>query len=117
MIRYTRGTRVPISTVFYNSTGGIMTPTTVTITIAYPTGSTTSDWPFDGTDLATTTVTMSTPLTTAGTYTTTWDSAISGNGVVYWTAVPSTDSFYQVNEGKFELRGGLANPTAVPTTL
>ena len=121
MIRYTRGERIVIRTsAFKNSTGGVVYPSSVILTIAYPHGSTTSRWPHDGTELQTTTITMTTPTTAStsavvGQWVTTWNSAISGAGIVYWTAVPST--VYGISEGRFQLRGGLANPTAVPTTL
>ena len=122
MIRYNRGSRIPIATIFYDSTGGIVYPASVNITIAYADGSTDSRWPLDGTELESTTVTMTTPTTAStdalvGQWRTTWDSAVASPGVVYWSAVPSTDVFTNINEGKFELRGGLANPIAVPTTL
>ena len=121
MIRYTRCERIVIRTsAFKDSTGGVVYPSSVTLTIAYPHGSTTSRWPYDGTELQTTTITMTTPTTAStsavvGQWVTTWNSAISGQGIVYWTAVPST--VYGISEGRFQLRGGLANPTAVPTTL
>lgn len=120
MIRYTRGTKAIIRTIFYDTSGDIAYPTSVNITFAYPTGTTTSRWPHDGTELATTTIALTTPTTVStaalvGQWQTTWNTAISNTGVVYWTAVPSNLT-YGINEGKFELRGGLANPTAVPTT-
>jgi hypothetical protein len=121
MIHYTRGEKIVIRTsAFKDSTGGVVFPTSVNITIAYPHGSTNSRWPHDGTELQTTTFAMTTPSTAStaalvGQWVTTWNSAISGAGIVYWTAVPST--VYGISEGKFQLRGGLANPTAVPTTL
>lgn len=120
MIRYTRGDQIVIRTLFKDSSGDIAYPSTVRITFAYPEGSTSSRWPHDGTELATTTITMTTPSTAStaalvGQWATTWNSAIASTGIVYWTAVPSTLRF-GINEGKFELRGGLANRTAIPTT-
>jgi hypothetical protein len=121
MIRYTRGSKVIIRTLFRDTSGDIAYPTTVNITFAYPSGSTSSRWPQDGTEMETTTITMTTPTTAStsalvGQWATTWNTAISGTGMVYWTAVPSTLT-YGVNEGKFKLVGGLAHPTAVPSTL
>lgn len=125
MIRYTRGSKIPISTIFYDSSGDVAYPTSVHLTIAYPDGSTGSGrWPLNGADLVTTSnISMTTPttVTTAalvGVWRSTWASGASGPGVVYWTAVPSTDGLsYGVNEGKFELRGGMASSAAVATTL
>lgn len=121
MIHYTRGSKIVLRTIFYDTSGDIAYPSTVNITIAYPHGSTNSRWPHDGTELETTTITMTTPTTASssalvGLWATTWNSAVSNTGMVYWTAVPST-MFDGPKEGKFQLRGGLANPTAVPTTL
>jgi hypothetical protein len=121
MIRYTRGSKIVISTIFYDTSGDIAYPSTVTLTIAHPSASTSSRWPVDGTELETTTLSMTTPSTATtsavvGQWLTTWNSAISGRGLVSWTAVPSTLN-YGVNEGKFELRGGLASSLAVASTL
>lgn len=124
MIRYTRGSKVVIQTIFYDSTGGVAFPTSVHLTIAYPAQSTRSQWPHSGDDLATTAnISMTTPSTVStatnvGVWKTTWNSAVSGPGIVYWTAVPTTGSLVSgVNEGKFELRGGLASSRAVASTL
>lgn len=125
MIRYTRGSKVTIEAIFYDSTGGIAYPTSVHLTIAYPSGSTSSGgWPMSGDDLETTSgISMTTPSTAStsaliGVWRSTWNSAISGPGVVYWTAVPTTESLgYGVKEGRFELRGGLASSVAVASTL
>lgn len=121
MIHYTRGSKIVISTVFYDTSGDIAYPSTVTITIAHPSGSTGSRWPLDGTELETTTFAMTTPTTVTtsalvGQWRTSWNSAISGRGLVSWTAVPSTLD-YGVNEGRFTLRGGLASSRAVASTL
>lgn len=117
MIHYTRGEKIVIRTsAFKDSTGGVVYPSSVTLTIAYPS----SGWPHNGTELNTTTITMTTPTTAStssvvGQWVTTWNSAVSVAGPVFWTAVPST--VYGISEGRFQLRGGLANPTAVPSTL
>lgn len=121
MIRYTRGTKVIVETIFYDTSGDIAYPTSANITIAYPDGSTGARWPFDGEDMLTTTIALTTPSTAStdanvGKWKTTWDSSPSAQGTVYWSAVPSNLT-YGVNEGQFVLRGGLANPIAVPTTL
>jgi hypothetical protein len=121
MIHYTRGTKVILRTLFKDTSGDIAYPSSVRITIDYPHGSTSSRWPVDGGELETTNMAMTTPSTAStsalvGQWVTTWNSAISNTGVVYWTAVPA-DATYGINEGRFLLKGGLANPTAVPTTL
>jgi len=116
MNTYNRGSKVIIETVFYDTSGDIAQPTSARIVIAYPSGSTSDDWPFDGNDLLTSTSSLANTSTTAGTWATTWNSAVSAPGVVAWTAVPS-NTLYGVNEGRFLLRGGLANSAAVPTTL
>ena len=121
MIRYNRGTKVIISTIFRDTSGDIVYPTSANVTIAYPDGSTTARWPFDGEDMLTTTVALTTPTTATtsalvGQWRTTWNRSVSAKGTVYWTAVPA-DLTYGVNEGSFVLRGGLASTTAVPTTL
>lgn len=125
MIRYTRGSKVTISTIFYDSSGDIAYPSSVHLTIAYPDGSTGGGkWPLNGAELVTTSgISMTTPTTVStaalvGQWRSTFLSAKSAPGLVYWTAVPSTDGLaYGVNEGRFELRGGLASSRAVMSTL
>lgn len=125
MIRYTRGSKVTISVgPFKDSSGDVAFPTSVHLTIAYPDYSTSSKWPLGGDDLATTSgISMTTPTTAStaalvGVWRSSWNSAVASPGIVYWTAVPSTESLsYGVVEGKFELRGGLASTRAVASTL
>lgn len=126
MIRYTRGSKVVIHAgPFYDSTGAIAYPTSVHLTIAYPDGTNGSPrWPLSGADLMSTSgISMTTPTTAStaelvGVWRSTWNSGVSSPGIVYWSAVPSTDGLtYGVAEGKFELRGGLASSIAVATTL
>lgn len=124
MIRYTRGSKVVIEAIFYDTSGDIAYPTSVHLTIAYPAQSTQGQWPFNGDDLATTAnISMTTPTTIStaaavGIWKTTWNSGVSGPGIVYWSAVPTTESLVSgVAEGKFELRGGLASSRAVASTL
>lgn len=125
MIHYIRGSKIPISAVFYDSSGDVAYPSSVSLTIAYPDGSTdVLAWPLSGDELQTTSgIAMTTPTTAStaalvGVWRSTWNSAAAGPGIVYWTAVPSTDGLaYGVKEGKFLLKGGFANPTAVGTTL
>jgi hypothetical protein len=127
MIRYTRGSKVVISTVFKDTSGDVAFPTSVHLTIAYPENSTGNPWPLSGTDLQTTaSISMTTPSTDPassasaiyGVWKTTWNSGASGPGIVYWTAVPTTELLVSgVNEGRFELRGGLASSRAVASTL
>jgi hypothetical protein len=123
MIRYTRGSKVVIDAIFYDTSEDIAYPTSVRVTLAYPDPSTSAKWPLSGDSLRTTYVTMTTPTTVStaalvGQWRTTWNSAASGRGIVHYTAVPSTDGLiYGVVEGKFELRGGLASSLAVLSTL
>lgn len=124
MIRYTRGSKVVIETIFYDTSGDVTFPTSVHLTIAYPAQSTGGQWPLSGADLETTaSISMTTPSTAStaanvGVWKTTWNSAVSGPGIVYWSAVPTTGSLVSgVREGKFELRGGLASSRAVASTL
>jgi hypothetical protein len=125
MIRYTRGSKVVIEALFRDSSGDIAYPTSVHLTIAYPEGPTgAASWPLSGDELASTSgISMTTPTTVSsaalvGVWRSTWNSGISSPGIVYWSAVPSTDGLvYGVKEGKFELRGGLASSIAVVSTL
>ena len=126
MIRYTRGSKITISAgPFLDSSGDVAYPSSVHLTIAYPDGSTGSGrWPLNGADYATTSnISMTTPTTAStdalvGVWRSTWASAVSAPGLVYWSAVPSTDGLaYGVSEGRFELRGGFASSAAVATTL
>ena len=125
MIRYTRGSKVVIETIFYNTSGEVTFPTSVHLTIAYPDPSTGGGrWPLSGDELLTTSgISMTTPTTAStaarvGIWTSTWNSAASATGLVYWTAVPTTGSLVSgVNEGRFELRGGFASTRAVASTL
>jgi hypothetical protein len=124
MIRYTRGSKVVIEAIFYDTSQDIVYPTSVHLTLAYPDPSTSARWPLSGDALLTTSsISMTTPTTAStaalvGVWTSTFNSAKSGMGVVHWTAVPSTNGLiYGVVEGKFELRGGLASSVAVLSTL
>src|SRR5512139_623006 len=86
MIRYTRGTKVILNPIFYDTSAAIAYPTSANITIAYPDGSTDARWPFDGNDMLTTTVALTTPTTAStsalvGQWRTTWDSSVSATGV------------------------------------
>ena len=124
MIHYTRGSKIPISAIFHDSSGDIAYPSSVTLTIAYPDGSTdVLAWPLSGDNLQTTAgIAMTTPttVTTAdlvGVWRSTWNSAASAPGMVYWSAVPSTGGLaYGVQEGKFLIKGGMANPCLLYTS-
>ena len=116
MERHNRGSKIPITTIFYDSSLDIAQPTSANITLSYPDGTVGADWPFDGTAQKTTTMALTIVSTILGTWATTWDSAVSAPGIIFWSAVPSNLTF-SVNEGEFLLRGNLANPTAVATTL
>jgi hypothetical protein len=125
MIRYTRGSKVVIEAIFYDTSQDIAYPTSVHLTIAYPDPSTGGyAWPLSGDALLTTSnISMTTPTTAStaalvGVWRSTFNSAKSARGVVHWTAVPSTNGLiYGVVEGKFELRGGPASSLAVLSTL
>ena len=116
MLRYNRGSKVVISTIFTSTDDDLAAPTSANLTLAYPDGATGSNWPFDGSEQQTTTLALTNTSTVTGTWATTWDSAVSAPGLIQWSAVPS-DLTFGVNEGQFLLRGNLANPTAVATTL
>ena len=119
MERYSRGTHVPITVIFYGATGDILQPTSATIAFSYPQAiSPTTQvipWPLDGEDQLSSTASMASISTTAGTWGSTWNSAVASTGVVFWTAYSSTDARAVVN-GQFELTGNLANPLAIPST-
>ena len=121
MQKYTRGSHIPIETVFYDSTGGVAhntTSATVNITVSYPAAlATTSDvgWPFNGDDRLTVTTTMTLASTATGIWTSTWASAVSAAGLIQWDAVPS-DLTFGVNEGEFELTGNQSNTIAILST-
>jgi len=53
--------------------------------------------------------------TAAGTWATTWNSAVASTGVILWTAYSSTDAGAVVNS-HFQLVGNLANFPAIPST-
>lgn len=118
MERHQRGSRVPITVIFHNSTGGIAQPTSANITISYADAAASTlwtQWPLDGQDRLTTTVALASVSTVAGTWATTWNSAVASTGLVFWTAYPST-TVYEIINGQFELIGNLANPIAIPST-
>jgi hypothetical protein len=108
MERHNRGSKVPITTIFYDSSGDIAQPTSASIVISYPSGTTGADWPFDGDTQMTTSTSLASVSTLLGTWATTWDSAVSARGMITWSAYPSNLSF-GVNEGRFLLRGNLSN--------
>lgn len=115
MERHNRGSRVPITVIFHNSTGAIAQPTSANIVFSYADASTTAEWPLDGQERLTTTATLASISTLAGTWGTTWNSAVASTGLVFWTAYPST-TVYEIINGQFELIGNLANPIAIPST-
>lgn len=120
MQRYTRGSNIPIQTVFYDSTGGIAqntTDATASITVSYPAAVSTGEtgWPLDGNDRLSATSTMTLASTATGVWTSTWASNVSANGLIQWDAVPSNLA-YGVNQGEFELVGNMANIAAVAST-
>lgn len=115
MDRFQRGTKVPITTIFYDATGGIAQPTSANIVFSYASPTTNIGWPLNGADRVTSTSSLASLSTTAGTWGTTWNSAVASTGVIYWTAYPST-LVSAVNNGKFELVGNLSNFPAIPST-
>lgn len=118
MEQHRRGSRVPITVIFHNSSGGIAQPTSANIVFSYIDASASTlwrQWPLDGQDRLTVTSTLASISTAAGTWGTTWNSAVASTGLVFWTAYPST-AIYEVINGQFELTGNLANPIAIPST-
>jgi hypothetical protein len=115
MDRFARGTKVRISTIFYDATGGIAQPTSANIVFSYANAASGSYWPLDGEDRLTSTSSLASVSTTLGTWATTWNSAVASTGFVYWTAYPST-LVTAVNFGQFELTGNPSGFPAIPST-
>lgn len=118
MERHQRGSRIPITVTFHDSTGGIAQPTSANIVFSYGDASATTtwcDWPLDASDRLTSTSALVSISTVTGTWATTWNSAVASTGLVFWTAYPST-TVYEVINGQFELIGNLANPIAILST-
>ena len=123
--RYIRGTQVPITTVFHDSSGGIAQPTSANVVISYAARddgtvgfgelSDSDHWPLDGSSRLSTTLPLASVSTVLGTWATTWDSAIADLGIVQWAAVPSA-GIAEITEGTFFLTGGFANHWAIPST-
>lgn len=110
---FQRGDDITIRHTFYDSTGGITSPTSVRMTLSFPS----SGWPFRG-ERETTYVTMTqlssddvnAPLGWEGT----WNSLPAYPGTIYWT-VRSDDLSDGVADGQFELRGNRANLSVTST--
>ncbi len=118
MERHQRGAKIPITVIFHNSSGGIAQPTSANIVFSYTDAASSTlwrQWPLDGEDRITTTSSLASVSTVAGTWATTWNSAVASTGLVFWTAYPST-TVYEVINGQFELMGNLASPIAIPST-
>ncbi len=111
---FQRGDDITIRHTFYDSTGGITSPTSVQLKISFPS----SGWPLRGCR-ETTTVTMTqltsddanAPLGWEGV----WNSLNAFPGTIYWT-VRSDDLSDGVADGQFQLRGNPANLTVTSTT-
>jgi hypothetical protein len=114
MIRYTRGSRVVVETVFYDSSGDIAQPSSVEITFTYrdccndERRRSLRPWQMGPEYLETASMSMT---NTNGTWAATFDTDVAAAGLVHWAAVADT---LAVNAGRFELRGGRANRFAVP---
>lgn len=106
MKRFTRGTKVDFSIVFYDSAGAVAVPESAALTVNYPT----DNYPLDGTDLLTKTSAMT--LNADGeTWKAACDTSVSGIGRVFWSAV-SSDPDLTVEQGEFNLIGNAATLTA-----
>lgn len=100
--RFNRGATIPFTHTFYDSTGGITSPSSARLTVSYPS----SGWPYRGT-METTFVTL-----TQSTATLSW----SGNlpttqmwpGPVFYH-IQSDDLTLAVEDGQFDLVGNPAN--------
>jgi hypothetical protein len=116
MIRYTRGSRVVVETIFYDSSGDIAQPSSVEITFTYrpccadDRGWTLQRWQM-GPCSSVETLSDSMTNTGDGTWAAAFYSDVAATGLVHWRAVADT---LDVNTGRFELRGGRANRDAVP---
>ena len=108
---FRRGATVPFTQTYYDSTGGIVSPSSATVTITYP--STDYDGhPFNdiggvvGGAWKTTTVTLTT--NSSGELVGTWPSSVSWPGWVFYT-ISAANSSLDTVDGEFELRGNPAN--------
>ena len=112
---FNRGADVTIQHTFYDSTGGVITPTSARLTISYPS---TLGFPLWN-DMESTYVSMSqlsstdvnSPLGWQGT----WNSISAAPGIVYWN-VRSDDFADGVADGSFLVRGNPANVLVASTT-
>ena len=110
---FRRGASVPFTQTYYDSTGGIVTPSSATVTIVYPTTDC-GGFPFNEREYyavwcnpwKTTTVELTS--NSSGELYGTWASSVSWPGWVYYTITPANSSLDTV-DGEFELRGNPAN--------
>lgn len=112
---FNRGASIPFTHTFYDSTGGITSPSSAYLTVTYPS----SGWPYRGV-METTRVAMTQQSSTYSSplaWTATWDSLASDAwpGPVFWD-VRSNDLSLAVETSQFELRGNPANMTITTTT-
>ena len=114
MKRFERGDDITIRHTFYDSTGGIVSPSSVRMTITFPSTSFPRTGCFETTYVTMTQLTSSdvnAPLGWEGT----WNSLPSYPGYVYWF-LRSDDLADGVSDGQFEIRGNPANMTVTSTT-
>ena len=98
---FRRGASIPFTQVYYDTTGGIINPSSVKVWITYPT----SGFPYR-TDRETTVISLTTNST--GGYEGSWSSTAAFPGWVYYH-IRAADTTVDVVDGAFELRGGPAN--------
>ena len=111
---FRRGEVVPFTQSYYDSTGGIVTPSSATVTITHPTTDCRGHPYVAQTHWSavycnswkTTTVSLTT--NSSGELYGTWASSAAWPGWVYYTVKPANSSLGTV-DGEFELRGNPAN--------
>jgi hypothetical protein len=112
---FNRGQHIPFRHSFYDTSGDLASPTSVALTISYPT----SGWPFNTCRETTTlSMTQSTEGSTHAEYLTwasTWASGQAYPGPVYWS-IRSDDLSLSVSDGSLILRGNEANLTITTTS-
>jgi hypothetical protein len=105
---FRRGASIPFTQTYYDSTGGVTTPTSVRVWITYTTTNTTDNvgsFPYRGAR-KTTSIALTTNST--GGFTGSWASSMAAPGWVYYHIKPS-ETTLDVVDGAFDLRGNPAN--------
>lgn len=112
---FNRGQNIPFRHSFYDSSGDLASPTSVSLIVSYPS----SGWPLRGfRDSTTISMTQSTVGSTHADYLTwaaTWPSIASYPGKVHWT-IRANDLSLAVTDGELTLRGNTANLTVTSST-